>query len=295
MFTSELSSGSSPGEDAMAAAKSRLNLTVSTFVLLVGLACALADAQTSKRRVDKNKDTAKRETRQPAHSQEGKARSPTRKARAPRSYQPTRREYSRVRVTRYPRRHDGRLDVRPVMLRSARVRPVVLDRFEDRRREHVDLVIRHLRAGDRVRALETWRLFIDGLVEFNQPVDLDEVMLYVSRESCLREDESLHFYAARLEFLLESYEHLDDYIDQLAAQHDACTRSPRPCSSDMLRQLQREFTRARADREIVAIERRVAEEDYEASLRGSADYERRFGATFEDLYREVEVRVIVSP
>lgn len=277
----------------MSAVMSRVHLAFLMLVLPVGLACAVAEAQTQKRRVDEGK--AKRETRRPAHSQERKARAHTRKARAPRSYQPTRREYSRVQVTRYPRRHDGRLDVRPVMLRSARVRPVVLQRLGDRRREHVDLVIRHLRAGDRARALDTWRIFIDGLVEFNEPVDLDEVMLYVSRESCLREDESLHFYASRLEFLLESYDHLDDYIDQLAAQHEACMRSARPCSPDTLRQLQRELTRARADRDIVAIERRVAEQEYEAGLRASGDYERRFGVTFEDLYREVEVRVIVSP
>jgi len=218
-----------------------------------------------------------------------------RRVRPRKSYVPTRRDYGHVRVTRRPRRDDGRIYIRPVLVHSARVGPVVLDRFEERRRDQIRMIVGHFRSGQRARAVEAWRSFIDGLVEYHEPIDLDEVMLYVAREGCAYENDAFLFMAARLEYLRESRERLEDYVDLLYEQREDCERGKRPCATTTLRDIETEFIRARAELEILAIKERVVNDKLETLVESSREYENRFAAVFEDMYREAEVRITFSP
>jgi hypothetical protein len=187
------------------------------------------------------------------------------------------------------------LYVRPVLVRSARVTPVVIRRFEGRRHEQIELTIQLLKEGRRARALEVWGGFVDSLAEYGEPVDIDEVMLYVAREGCPYEHADFLFYAARLAHLQESEEHLRDYIDQLYDQREACMRGGRACSTATVRNLDAEIARARADLETLGLEVRIAGDQLERAIEPSRDYESRFGVVYDDLYREVELRIRFSP
>lgn len=211
------------------------------------------------------------------------------------AYVPTRREYGHVRVARRSRHGDQRFNIRPVILRSARVTPVVLDYFDDPRRDQLHLVIRHFKEGHRSRALEVWGGFVDGLADYREPIDLDEVMLFIARESCFHEDNQALFQALKLEFLQDSRELLERYIDQLHEQRTDCTGRISPCSPETLRDLDTELMRARADHKILDLEIRVLSDEFEARMRSLQDYEHRFAAAFDDMYREVEVRIQLSP
>ncbi len=218
-----------------------------------------------------------------------------RRVRPTRSYVRTRRDFGHVQLTRRDRRADGRLLIRPALVRSMRVRPVLLERFQDRRRDQVRLIIQHFRAGQRARALEVWRTFVDGLVEYQEPIDLDDVMLYIAREGCSQENDTFIFHASKLEFLQESRERLEDYVDLLYEQREACERGMRPCSPTTLRDIETELARTRADLNILEIEERAANDAFERVVESSRDYEARFAAVFDDMYKEVEVRITVSP
>ena len=146
-----------------------------------------------------------------------------------------------------------------------------------------------------MRALEMWGTFVDGLVDYYEPVDLDEIMMYVAREGCLYANDTFLFHATKLEFLRESEEQLEDYMTLLHGQRDACMHGSRRCSSATLHNLEAELIRARADREILGIEARVTSDEFERITESSREYERRFADTYEDMYREVELRIRFSP
>jgi len=274
--------------------------------LVLGTLQGISQAQppAKKQRVQKQrvqKDKGRKEHAQKGRVSPPRARAePAGKTRAPRarrgkSYVRARRDYGHVRVPRRVRRVDGAPSARPVLIRSARVTPAVLRRFEGRRHEQIQLTIRHLREGRRAKALESWGSFIESLVDYGEPIDLDDVMLYVAREGCPYENPEFLFYAGRLAHLQECEERTEDYIDQLHDQRDVCMRGGHTCSTTTLQNLQAEVVRARADLEIFGIETRVAREQLERAIEPARDYESRFGVVYDDLYREVELRIRFSP
>ena len=259
-------------------------------LLLGGLLPLRAGAQPpAKKRIDRGRTTPK------------KARvvspeeSPRRRVHPRKAYVRTRRDYGHVRVTHRQASADGRLNMRPVIVRSARVTPRVLERFEDPKQDQIRLAIRHFREGHRAEGLRIWGVFIDGLSDYREPIDLDDIMLYVAREGSFSANGPFLFHAAKLEFLRESARNLEDYVDLLYEQRDICSRAGYSCPSTMLRELEYELARARADLEILDIETRAASDEFESLLESARDAEQRFAAVFDDMYREVELRIRLSP
>ena len=205
------------------------------------------------------------------------------------AYVRTRRDYGHVRVLEPHRHDDGRLNVRPIIVRSARMTPVVLSQLDELHRTEVSVVIRHLREGHRDTAMRSWRSFVQSLSECERPIDLDDVMLYVGRESCLHGSGSLLFHGARLEHLRESADRLEDYLGEIHHQREDCSTGRRTCAADTIRDLDIALVRARADLRILGIEMDVADDEMERIIGTSQEYERRFATTYEDMYREAEL------
>lgn len=256
-------------------------------------ALVVAIAATDARAQVKRRATGRSQSEQKARSGRPDAPRSLRSAQS-RRYLRTRNNYRHVRVSRRARRSDGRIDIRPVIVRSTRIRPVVLERFENRRREQVGLVLRYFREGDRTRALVSWGLFVDGLVDYGAPIDLDDVMLYITREAVQSDSSAVRLRAARLEHLRLSAASLRNYLSELTEQRERCSRSTRPCPPEVSNILETELIRARADLEIAEIEARTANRQFEATIESSRDYESRFAILYNDMYREVELRVQFS-
>ena len=211
------------------------------------------------------------------------------------TYLKTRPEYRHVRVAKFPRRRDGGLDSRFVIVRSARVTPRSWARFDDRRQTHIDAIIRDLRAGQRGQALRVWGELLDGLRDYREPVDLDEIMLYITRESCLHQDGAVLYYARKLEYLADAEERLEDYIDQLFNLREDCRHGARRCAPEAISRIEDELIKARAELQIMRIEARDARADFDAGMDSGRDHEVDFAAVLDSLYHEVEVRVCISP
>lgn len=203
--------------------------------------------------------------------------------------------YSHVRVLHPHRLPDGRLHSRPLLARSAAVASAVLNQFERRRQDQINRVILDMRNGRREQAIRIWANFVVDLADHPEPVDLDEIMLLIARDSCGDAGNEFRLRAARLEYMQESLDRTAEYLDFLEHQRDRCKRHAGLCPFEMLKNLETQIIRTRADRDVFVVEERLADHRFNELLESSRDYERRFTSTFDDLYREVELRIRISP
>ena len=266
----------------MAALRMRLTILTASVVAMFLVSSASGQQPQTKRKTTREAPARREAPQEMTRVRSGQRGSKTLRVR----YVPTSPRFRHVRVVEREL-HDNRLpDSRTVIVRSTAVRPRVLVRFEDRRQDEIRSVIRLYRGGDRPRAVQTWGRFVTGLADYDEPVDLDEIMMYVARECCFHEDDATLFQAQRLAFLRDSGERLDDYIEQLEQRRVSLARRAGGFDVQTLEHIESELARARAQREIVDIRVRLAERDYEAGTHISRDYEARFDGILTDLYRE---------
>lgn len=263
--------------------------TLLTALAACGLLIPLASGQTAKRKV-------RTDTRSRGGSQSKVIRVDpvkTKRTTSRVTYLPTGPSYRHIRVVERPLRGKRLADSRTVIVRSTSVQPRCIVSFDDRRQTQVRSVIRLYREGNRAQAVRTWGGFVASLVDYHDPVDLDEIMLYVSRESCFHDDDAVLFHTQKLAFLRDSADRLDYYIHELENRRAGLLNRGR-YSTDALEDIESELVRARAERDIVSIRMRSADKAYETGVLGSHNYEDRFGRVFGELYSEAGTRIRVT-
>ena len=249
------------------------------------------DAPKKKRRVEKHKPRVEPHQPPSPGRQRGVGRAAPRRGKV---YLPTRRTYGHVRVSRYPRRPDGHIHAARLIARSQRLTPVVLERFDHRHREEITAIIRFYREHDRGHAIDAWGHFIDGLADHHGSIDLDELMMYIAREAGHHGGEELAYHGRRLHYLQDWQDLLLDYIADLRRQLDECMGADHPCSERTIRNIDHDLARARADLDVARTQEHLARDQFETRLQSAGDYGERFGSVYEEIYRSVEVRIIVS-
>lgn len=259
-------------------------------VFVVGPLLQIAGAQTPERKIWRDAPPQTESRKQVVEVEPGVER----KAHARVRYIRTAPSFRHVRVIERPLRDNRLVDTRTVIVRSTGVRPRSIVRFEDRRQDEIRTVIRLYREGQSDQAIRVWGGFVASLSDYEEPVDLDEVMLYVARESCFREDDAVLFRANRLAHLRDSAALLDDYTDELLERRSSMLSVGGRVSADTLDDLESELVRVRAERAIVGIRLRTAEEAYERDILASRSYEDRFGGVMTELYREASIRISVT-
>jgi hypothetical protein len=266
----------------MAALRMTITILAASIVAAGAVSSAEGQRPQPKRKITREAPPRKQAPQEMTRIRSDRSRSRTARVR----YVPTSPRFRHVRVIEREL-HDNRLpDSRTVIVRSTAVRPRVLVRFENRRQDEVRSVIRLYRGGDRTQALQIWGRFVTGLADYDEPVDLDEIMMYVARECCFHEDDATLFRAQRLAFLRDSGDRLDDYIEQLEERRVSLARRGGASDVETLGRIESELARARAERDIVDIRVQLAEQEYETGAYISRDYEARFGGILTDLYRE---------
>ncbi len=215
--------------------------------------------------------------------------------RTPKRYVRTHRDYGHVRVVERTPIVRRRVETRQVIVRSARVSPIIIERFPPARRDHLHSVIRLFREGRRPEALKVWATFVGGLRDYDEPVDLDDVMLYVARESSFYEDTDVLLSAARLEQLEEREERLESYVRQLHDLRSDCERGVRNCSGATAYNIENEIRNAHADLLAARADVARAQTLFEVAIAAAERDEDRFATVLDGLYAEVEVRVRVTP
>lgn len=273
--------------------KRRQLITATVTAFVVGALLQAANAQTAKRRIERDTPPKAESDRKVIRVDPVDGRNSPRNTSRVR-YIRTAPSYRHVRVTERALRDNRLADTRSVIVRSTGVRPRTIVRFEDRRQNEIKSVIRLYRDGNRDQAISIWGGFVASLSDYDDPVDLDDVMLYVARESCFRENDAMLFRAQKLEYLRNSADLLDDYIDDLVERRSGMINAGGRISGETLGDVESELVRVQAERDIVAIRLRMAEEAYDRDILVSRDYEDRFGGVMTDLYREASIRISVS-
>lgn len=268
----------------------RKTCTLLTALAACGLLIPLASGQTAKRKV--RTDRPRR-----GGSQSKVIRvDPIRSGRTTTTrvtYLPTGPSYRHIRVIERPLRGDRLANSRKVIVRSTSVQPRCIAQFDNRRQNQIRSIIRLYREGKSSQAVRTWGGFVASLSDYRDPVDLDQIMLYVSRESCFYDDDATLFQTQKLAYLRDSADRLDDYISELENRRAGLLSRGRR-SADALDDIETELVRARADRDIVSIRLRTADQAYQTRVLGSHDYEDRFGSVFGELYSEAGARIRVT-
>lgn len=166
--------------------------------------------------------------------------------------------------------------------------------FGDGRENRLTLVIESFQSGDQNRGLSLWGQFIDNLADYDQPVDLDRIALYVARESCVADSDAAIFYGRQLAFIRDSMDLLVDYMDSIERQRRQLARRAR-LTNDAASTMDREIIRARSEWDVLAVREKAAEREYRDASGNDARYQRRIESVLSGLYDEAERRVRYIP
>ena len=77
-------------------------------------------------------------------------------------------------------------------------------------------------------------------------------------------------------------------------QLDECMGADHPCSERTMQNIDHDLARARADLDVARTQEHSARDQFETRLQSAGDYGERFGSIYEEIYRSVEVRIILS-
>jgi len=166
--------------------------------------------------------------------------------------------------------------------------------FGEGRENRLTLIIESFQSGDQNRGLSLWGQFIDNLADYDQPVDLDRIALYVARESSVADSDAAIFYGRQLAFIRDSMDLLVDYMDSIQRQRRQLALRSR-LTDDAATTMDREIIRARSDWDVLAVREKAAEREYRDASGSDARYQRRIEAVLGGLYDEAERRIRYYP
>ncbi len=181
-----------------------------------------------------------------------------------------------------------KLDVRE-LTRVMRSPSLEVYRFEPPRITQVETVIRLFDSGDHERALRTWGGFVASLRDRTDPIDLDDLMLYIARESCFGRNPAARFHAQRLAHLRQAQDDTRFYLAQCQANLRDASRDPH--AGDVRRELEIEINRTTADLQILEIREQQAMQRYDMIRARGDRYERDFIVLYDQLYNEACTRI----
>lgn len=185
-----------------------------------------------------------------------------------------------------------KLDVRE-LTRVMRSPSLDVYRFEQPRVLQVETVIRLFDSGEHERAIRTWGGFVASLRDRADPIDLDDLMLYIARESCFGRNPAARFHAQRLAHLRQAQDDTRFYLAQCEANLRDASRDPG--GVDVRHEIQIELNRASADLEILEIRERQALQRYDMVRSRNDRYERDFIVLYDQLYNEACLRIQLQP
>lgn len=209
------------------------------------------------------------------------------KRRRTRSYVPTNHTFGHVSLSNY----DGdEQNLFSLILESTTLGDDFGQAFGGGRSNRLGLIVQSFQSNDRDRAVSLWGEFVDNLADYDRPVDLDRVALYVARESCANGSEAALFYGRQLAYIRDAMDLLADYIDSVARQRSYLERRNQ-LTRDAAAQMDRALIRARADWDILAVREGLAESEFRNALGTDRRYDRRAAEVLSVLYDEANRRV----
>jgi hypothetical protein len=126
----------------------------------------------------------------------------------------TKKEFRQIRATELPR-INGQLNKREIVLNASERSSEVVSCLNANQKRSLMTVITQLKRNDLKSAKQVWQGFISGLKGDSIPVDLNSLISFVLRDSYLKQNKDLYFYASRVTYLNGKNKELRNYLKDM--------------------------------------------------------------------------------
>ncbi|MBN2315999.1 MAG: hypothetical protein JXM79_18880 [Sedimentisphaerales bacterium] len=132
---------------------------------------------------------------------------------------PMKQEFKHLRATPLPIRN-GQIDRREMVLRASLASRDVVSYLNTNQKRTMQSVIRLLKAKNTPAAQREWNSLIGSFKDSLTPIDLNELIQYVLRQSYMESNRDLQFYAAKVRHMNEQKQAIRDYLQSLREMQD---------------------------------------------------------------------------
>jgi len=135
-------------------------------------------------------------------------------ARPTKRFIPTKPEFKHIRATPLPVRN-GQVDRREMVLRASLAGSNVVSYLNTNQKRTMQSVIQLLKGKNAPAAQRQWNSLIRSFKDSSTPIDINDLIQYVLRQSYMEANRDLQFYAAKVRHMNEQKQALRDYLQSL--------------------------------------------------------------------------------
>jgi len=140
-------------------------------------------------------------------------------ARPTKRFIPTKPEFKHLRATPLPVR-SGQVDRREMVLRASLAGRDVISYLDTNQKRTIQSVIQLLRGKNTPAAQRQWSRLIDSFKNGSTPIDINDLIQYVLRQSYMETNRDLQFYAAKIRYMNEQKQAIRNYLQSLREMQD---------------------------------------------------------------------------
>jgi hypothetical protein len=120
----------------------------------------------------------------------------------------------RLRISALPKKN-GQIDAEQILIDSAGAKGTVVSRLNKTQQEQLSSVVALIKRKQADAAKEKFQGLVESLQREDAPSDLNELILYILRESFAEAHHDLMFYASRVKHFNEMKETMREYLKEL--------------------------------------------------------------------------------
>ena len=138
---------------------------------------------------------------------------------------PTKQEFKHIRATPLPIKN-GQVDQREMVLRASLASREVVSYLNTNQKRTVQSVIKLLKGKNTPAAQREWSSLVESFKDSSIPIDINDLIQYVLRQSYMESNRDLQFYAAKVRHMNEQKQAIRDYLQSLREmQHGMSSRA----------------------------------------------------------------------
>lgn len=132
---------------------------------------------------------------------------------------PIKPEFKHIRATPLPTKN-GQIDRREMVLRASIASSDVVSYLNTNQKRTMQSVIRLLKSKNTPAAQREWNSLIESFKDGSTPIDINDLIQYVLRQSYMESNRDLQFYAAKVRHMNEQKQAMRDYLQSLREMQD---------------------------------------------------------------------------
>ena len=132
---------------------------------------------------------------------------------------PTKKEFNHIRAIPLPVKN-GQIDRREIVLRASLASSEVVSYLNTNQKRTMNAVIKSLKGNNTSSAIRAWSNLVVSFKNSSIPIDINDLIQYVLRQSYMESNRDLQFYAAKVKHMSEQKQAVRDYLQSLREMQD---------------------------------------------------------------------------